>query len=284
MKVSFNAVLPLLIGFAVAILLHFLIGWWGFWVIFPWIGLAISVGIFIRSKLKGKKKIIGRKVSSLLVLPCLLIFIPVINNENFQLEGVALIVMVGFFSKGFIHYAIAKIFGPLIWGRGYCGWACWTAAILDWLPVHKKKKHINPSYKNLRFLALAISLLIPYYLVFVMNYDVRADYLGQKEMLWMFVGNAIYYAIGIPLAFILHDRRAFCKYVCPVSLVMIPTRKLSLINIKPTGNECIECGACNKACPMDIDVMSYISSHKKVKHAECILCDDCKDVCPVQAI
>ncbi|MBI5589024.1 MAG: 4Fe-4S binding protein [Deltaproteobacteria bacterium] len=22
-------------------------------------------------------------------------------------------------------------------GRGFCGWACWIAAILDWLPVKK---------------------------------------------------------------------------------------------------------------------------------------------------
>jgi ferredoxin-type protein NapH len=284
MKISLNIYLPFLIGLAVATLLYMTIGWWGFWAIFPWIGFSISTGIFLRSRFKGKKKIIGRKVASLMILPCMLISMPIINNENFQLEGVALIVMVGFFSKGFIHYAIAKIFGPLIWGRGFCGWACWTAAILDWLPVQKKKKQINPQYKNIRFIALLISLLIPYYLVFVLNYDVRADYLGQKEMIWMFTGNLLYYAIGIPLAFVLNDQRAFCKYVCPVSLVMIPTRKLSLINIKPTANECIECGACNKICPMDIDVMSYISNHKKIRHAECILCDDCTAVCPVQAM
>jgi len=48
-------------------------------------------------------------------MPVLLFFVPIINNENFQLEGVVLIVLVGFFLKGFIHYAIAKLFGPFIW-------------------------------------------------------------------------------------------------------------------------------------------------------------------------
>ncbi|MBN2350712.1 MAG: hypothetical protein JXJ22_17880 [Bacteroidales bacterium] len=52
-----------------------------------------------------------------MIMPCLLFFVPIINNENFQLEEVILIVLVGFFSKGFIHYAITKISGPLIWGR-----------------------------------------------------------------------------------------------------------------------------------------------------------------------
>ncbi|GHU22756.1 hypothetical protein FACS1894172_05180 [Spirochaetia bacterium] len=37
----------------------------------------------------------------------------------------------GIFTRVLIHYAIAKIFGPLIWGRGYCGWACYTAALLE---------------------------------------------------------------------------------------------------------------------------------------------------------
>ena len=285
MKLKFNIFLPLIIGLGIAILLNILIGWWGFWIIFPWIGLAISIGIFLRHNLKGRKKLLGRKIAILMVMPCLLIFIPVVNNENFQLEGVALIVMVGFFSKGFIHYAIAKLFGPLIWGRGFCGWACWTAAILEWLPISSKnKKAVDPKYKNLRFIVLFISLAIPAYLVFVLNYDVRRNYIFQQEMLWMYTGNLLYYLIGIPLAFILKDKRAFCKYVCPVSLVMIPGSKLSAINIKPSGKECIQCGNCNKACPMDIDVMSYMLAGKKINHSECILCDDCQVVCPTGAI
>jgi polyferredoxin len=253
-------------------------------VIFPWIGFSISIGMFIRSLLKGKKKILGRKIAILMILPCLLIFIPVINNENFQLEGVVLIVLVGLFSKGFIHYAIAKIFGPLIWGRGFCGWACWTAAILDWLPIANRKKHVDPKFKLLRFVTLFISIAIPVYLVVVMNYDVWGNYINKNEMIWMFTGNLIYYAIGIPLAFILNDKRAFCKYLCPVSLVMIPTSKISLITIKPTGIECIECGNCNRICPMDIDVMSYVKNNKKITHSECILCTDCQVVCPTGAI
>ncbi|MCD4736496.1 MAG: 4Fe-4S dicluster domain-containing protein [Bacteroidales bacterium] len=276
--------LPLLIGLAVAVLLYITTGWWGFWVIFPWIGFSITTGMYVRSQVKGKKKILGRKISILMIMPCLLIFIPVINNENFQLEGVVLIVLVGLFGKGFIHYAIAKIFGPLIWGRGFCGWACWTAAILDWLPVKGKKRLVSPDLKHLRFITLLISILIPVYLVFVMNYDVWGDYISNKEMVWMFTGNAVYYVLGIPLAFLLNDKRAFCKILCPVSLVMIPSSKLSLINIKPTGNECIECGACNKICPMDIDVMSYVKDNRKISHSECILCSDCQAVCPVNAI
>ena len=284
MKFQFKIIIPFLIGIGITLLLYWLVRWWGFLVIFPWIGLSISTGMFLRSVLKGKKKLIGRKISILMVLPCLLIFVPVVNNENFQLEGVLLIVLVGFFSKGFIHYAIAKIFGPLIWGRGFCGWACWTAAILDWLPVKRKNRKSTLKYKNIRFLTLAISIVIPLYLVIVLSYDVRANYISNKEMMWMFISNGIYYALGIPLAFIFSDNRAFCKILCPVSLVMIPASKLSIIKVKPKKGECTECGVCNIYCPMEIDVMGYIKNRKPINHEECILCTDCSIVCPANAV
>ena len=79
--------------------------------------------------LPRQKKNLGRKVSILFILPALLLFVPFANRENFQLEGIVLIVLAGYLSKGFIHYCVAKIFGPLIWCRGFCGWACSAAAI-----------------------------------------------------------------------------------------------------------------------------------------------------------
>lgn len=277
-------IIPLLIGISIATLLYSLIGWWGFWIIFPWIGLSISIGMLLRTLLKGRKRLIGRKVAILMILPCLLLFVPIVNNENFQLEGVILIVLVGFLSKGFIHYAVAKIFGPLIWGRGFCGWACWTAAVLDWLPIKSKNKRIPDKYKNIRYLTLLISVLIPLYLILIMNYNVREDYIYKQEMYWMFIGNAIYYLLGIPLAFIYSDKRLFCKILCPVSLVMIPTSRLSLIKVRPKEGECIECGNCNKICPMGIDVMNFIKNRKPINHPECIQCTDCSMVCPTKAV
>jgi len=173
--------IPGIIGIVLALGLYYGIGWWGFLIIFPWIGISISLGVYLRRILPQEKKNLGRKVSILLIMPILLLFVPIFNNENFQLEGVVLIILIGFFSKGFIHYAIAKLFGPLIWGRGFCGWACWTAAILDWLPI-QKEGNISPKLKDFRYLALSISVLLPVILVFAINYDVRANYIHKAEL------------------------------------------------------------------------------------------------------
>ncbi len=152
------------------------------------------------------------------------------------------------------------------------------------MPINGTKKNIPEKAKNLRYISLAISLLIPIFIIFVLNVNVYEDYLYKKEMIWMFSGNALYYAIGIPLAFYYQDKRAFCKLVCPVALVMKPTSNLSLIKIKPKQNDCIECCACNKNCPMDIDVMSYIKNKKPISSTECIHCRNCSVVCPVNAV
>jgi polyferredoxin len=186
--------------------------------LFPWIGASISIGIFLGQTLPKGRKELGRRVSILLNLPALLFFVPFVNKENFQLEGVILLVLVGYFSKGFTHFAIAKLFGPLIWGRGFCGWACWTAAVLDWLPMNKKGS-VPLRLRNLRYLVLAISIALPLYLVFVLSYNVRGAYIGKTELGWMIGSSIIHSLLAIPLAYWLKDRRAFCKVLCPVSLV-----------------------------------------------------------------
>lgn len=275
--------LPFFFGLLIAMFLYKTIGWWGFLVVFPWISFSISLGFYLANKLSKADQQLGRRITLLLILPIFLLFIPIANNENLQLEGIILLLSIGFFSKGVIHYAVAKVFGPLLWGRGFCGWACWTAAILEWLPITKGAP-ISPSLKNYRYLALILTILIPLAFIIIQSYDVRLHYINKAELAWMLTGNALYYLIAIALAFHFHDQRAFCKIACPVSLVMkIPT-SMSLTAKKPSGKQCIECGLCTKNCPMDVDVMAYIKASKRVNDTECILCQNCKQNCPTGAI
>lgn len=283
MKTTYIKYLPLAIGILIGISLFKIVGWWGFLVLFPWIGASISLGIALRQTLPKGKKDMGRRVSILLNLPALLLFVPFVNNENFQLEGVVLIVLAGYFSKGFIHFCVAKLFGPLIWGRGFCGWACWTAAVLDWLPM-KEKGTAPSSLRNVRYLTLALSLALPLYLVFGLSYDVRGSYIGKAELAWMVGSNLLYYVLAMPLAYWFHDKRAFCKILCPVSLVMKAPARFARIRMKPSGNRCTACGVCNFVCMMDVDVRSSISKGQKLISTECVLCGACRSACPTGAI
>jgi len=100
----------------------------------------------------------------------------------------------------------------------------------------------------------------------------------------MIVGNALYYLVSISMAFILKDNRAFCKYVCPITVFLKTTSRFSLLKIAGDMEKCNECGACVKMCPMDIRILDYIKNGERVLSTECSVCQTCITVCPKDAL
>jgi len=285
---------PLLIGTILSVSLGLTI-WVGFFFVFIPIGLSVSIGFFLSIRFNNPD--LGRKISLSVISIVFLVFLGIMQRENMQIEETviyfAYFISAGIFTRCLIHYAIAKVFGPLIWGRGYCGWACYTAALLEWLPI-KENRPIPKKYTYIRIPVLIISLLIPFLLI-QSGYDYYAKHIDSSitsfveskkfdQFIWFLIGYISYYMIGIILAFVFKKKRAFCKIFCPVSLIMKLPARVSLAKIRPSGNKCIKCGKCNEACPMDIDIRKYIENGKKVVSTECIFCRNCTNICPVKAI
>lgn len=239
---------------------------------FTYIGTSISLGIFLFTK-KVKH---ARRIVQFLVGSYMLIYLGVICNENMQLEGFWYYLFTGVFEAATIHYAVAKIFGPLLFGRGWCGYACWTAMILDLLP-YKTPKAPRKKIGFIRYIVFALSL------VFVATlFLLRVGGL-ERIMFWSFlVGNVIYYGVGIALAYKTEDNRAFCKYLCPITVFLKPASYFSLMRVKCDKDKCVSCGKCKKVCPMDVDVTDNKRSRKN--GTECILCLECVAECPKKAL
>lgn len=279
--------LPFIIGCVVGTSLYYAKNWWGFLLLFPWIGGCISLGLFIASRLPRNEKDLGRRISILLISPMFLLFLGIYQRENLQLEQTVFYLAAGVFSRVLIHYAVAKVFGPLIWGRGFCGWACWTAAFLEWLPI-RENTPIPKHFKLCRWIILLLSLAIP--LAWIgSGYDYQQRQLLEQygkydQLIWFLIGNGLYYLVAFVLAFLFRKKRAFCKIACPVSLVMKLPAHFARIRIRPSGVPCIECRRCSRHCPMDVPIMEFIRENKPVSSTECILCGACKHVCPVGAI
>ena len=239
---------------------------------FSYIGISLSLGIF----LLGRKYPYARRVVQLLVGLYMLLYLGLINRENMQIEGFWYYLFTGVFEAATIHYAVAKIFGPLIFGRGFCGYACWTAMVLDFLP-YKTRALPRKNIGWIRYLTFALSFLFVSAL-FLLK-------LGNLEriMFWAFLlGNLAYYLVGIALAFLCKDNRAFCKYICPVTVFLKPMSYFSLVRIRCDENKCISCGKCKKVCPMDVEMTD--NSRKRKNGTDCILCMECVKVCPKGAL
>lgn len=239
---------------------------------FSYIGTAIAAGLvlFIRRYKHA------RRIVQLLVGTYMLVYLGLVCNENMQIEGFWYYLFLGVFEAATIHYAVAKIFGPMLFGRGWCGYACWTAIVLDFLP-YKVPNHERKRLGWIRYITFAVSLVF-----------VSALFLsGAKDMasimFWAFIlGNLAYYAVGIALAFAFKDNRAFCKYVCPVTVFLKPMSYFSLLRITCDKDKCVSCGKCKAVCPMDVDVTD--NSRRRKNGTECILCMECVKSCPKGAL
>lgn len=245
---------------------------------FLYIGTALGVGFGVYGALPKRQKFWGRRLAQFLVGTYMLVFLGLLQHENMQLEGLFSYLFAGFFAGSVIHYLVAKIAGPLVFNRGWCGWACWTAMVLDLLPYKRNKQGRLPGkWGYLRYLHFALSLGLVLALWLVLNY--RPQQQSITELYFLLGGNVLYYAVGIVLAYVLHDNRAFCKYVCPIPTLQKITSRFALAKIVGDADKCTDCRACNRMCPMDICVSEYVLDRQRVLSTECILCFECINVC-----
>ena len=160
----------------------------------------------------------------------MLVYLGLICNENMQIEGFWYYLFTGVFEAATIHYAVAKIFGPLIFGRGWCGYACWTAMVLDFLP-YKVPKEPRRKIGWIRYITFAASLIF-----------VAALFLAHVGSLPMSYFSLIRLKCDKEKCISCGK----CKRVCPMNVdVTDNSRK------RKNGTECILCMECVKNCPKD---------------------------------
>lgn len=240
---------------------------------FSYIGCALALGLI----LYACRKPYARRVVQLLVGSYMLLYLGILCGENMQIEGFWYYLFLGVFEAATIHYAVAKIFGPLVFGRGWCGYACWTAMVLDFLPYRRPEAPRRKSLEKLRGLTFVLALV---FVASLFLFGIE----GKERIMWysFLIGNAAYYAAGIALAFAFRDNRAFCKYLCPITIFLKPMSRFSLLRICADESKCVSCGKCRRVCPMNVQPDRPFSCREN--RTECILCMQCMDACPRGAL
>ena len=187
---------------------------------------------------------------------------------------------------------ILILLGVLL-GRFICGFLCpfgWFQELLHKIPSPKLS---TQKLKPLRYLKYGILLVMVILLPMVVINELGmgdpffCKYLCPQGVLegaipLSITNEGIRTALGtlfswkafVLLAVILGSvffYRPFCKWLCPLGAFY------ALLN-RVDKDKCVSCGACAKACKMDVDVT------RQPNHAECIRCGMCMKSCPTHAI
>ena len=194
---------------------------------------------------------------------------------------------------------ILILFGVLL-GRFICGFLCpfgWFQELLHKIPSPKLS---TKKLKPLRYLKYAVLLVMVVLLPLLavnelgMGDPFFCKYLCPQGVLEgalpLSLTNAgIRAALGklftwkscVLLAVVLGSvfmYRPFCKWLCPLGAFYALLNKVSLFQMREDTHKCVSCGACARACKMDVDIT------KTPNHAECIRCGMCMKACPTDAI
>lgn len=183
-----------------------------------------------------------------------------------------------------IVFLLAALFGPV-----FCGWVCPLGSIQEWFG-RLGKKIFGKRYN--RFIPASLDRKLRYarYLVLAWVVYVTAttailffsDYDPYFALFNFWTGEAAagaLFILGITLAGSLFVERPWCKYACPLGAVLGISNLFRVFKIKRETATCINCGACARACPMNIEV----DQKRIVRDHQCISCLACtsEGACPI---
>lgn len=201
------------------------------------------------------------------------------------------------FNFSFYVFGIVLAFGVLI-GRAVCAFLCPFGLIQELIgKIPSPKIRLPKIFRYLKYAVLVVFVLIlP---VASTNIAVTGDpafckYICPAGTLeggipLLLANPALRSVVGVlfsikvailavVLVLCVFIHRFFCKAICPLGAIYGLLNKISFLHIKIDKEKCVDCGACEKNCPMDA------SPVKNARSAECILCGKCREVCPKDAI
>ncbi len=211
----------------------------------------------------------------------------VIGNWNFKFA---------FYVAGFLIFI-----GALI-GRFVCGWLCPFGLIQDLLhkiPFPKKIRTFRADrlLRKLKYVILLVFvILLPMFVVDILGQGapwfcklicpvgtleggiplVLLNQSMHSALGWLYAWKNVLLAVTIVLSIVIY--RPFCKYICPLGAIYSVFNPISVFRYQVDREKCTHCGACARACKMQVDPV------QNANDPECIRCGQCKKVCPMGAI
>jgi len=184
-----------------------------------------------------------------------------------------------------IVFALVPIIGSMLLGRVFCGLMCPIGTILDLTAKIKKrtgflkKLHLDNKYNKYvvatSFVAASTATGSP---TFCLVCPIRGVCTAYGSLKPLELGLT-----AVPLIFEASDKRAWCRYFCPVGAIMGLLGMKKLLGFKIDTNKCIKCKACMRVCPTGAITEDSLKTGE-ISRTECIVCGRCYDVCMYDAL
>ena len=192
----------------------------------------------------------------------------------------------------YICFSILVFVGTILFGRRLqCSTLCLfngfaSEVFAPAIPLVGNEKRMKDStlkfFTVLRWLFLGIALFFTiWWLLFLAGVSVGDGNVQVKKL-----ETIIYLCFELMMAmffWVAYRGRAYCYY-CPLGTILALLGRVAGQEIVTNQKKCIQCGKCNEACPMSIDIKSNAQKGEAVKNLRCVGCGHCVDVCPSQTL
>lgn len=184
---------------------------------------------------------------------------------------------------------VAIVATALLFRRAFCGYLCPLGALQEIVgkvrrvftskPRLEMPAAVDRPARYLKYVVLAVFAVWTWQAatLVIRPFDpwVAWMHLTSAEVLTEFwIGLAI---LGVSLAGSVVYDRFFCKYLCPMGAFLGAISWFSVFKVRRTEATCIDCKACDRACPTNV----VVSNAATVESPECINCNECVNACPV---
>ncbi len=157
-------------------------------------------------------------------------------------------------------------------GRWFCGNLCPRGSFVDfWLGPISRKVKIPPLLKSMRLRVPIFVALMGFMILRVMEAQGIVDKVGMVFVTMCILTTSASILFGVAIA-----PRAWCSF-CPMGTLQRALGK-NKYQLKVDRELCIECGICQKVCPMQLPVNEIQRS------PDCIKCARCVEACPKEAL
>lgn len=200
---------------------------------------------------------------------------------------------------GWYVLGILLLFGVTL-GRTICGWLCpmgLLQELLHRLPTFKIRKSRGTAVlSRLKYAVLAVFVIaIPFWVGLTQDLPLPAfckyicpagtlegaltllSHPGNAPLLSMLgaVFSNKFVILCLILLACIFCYRGFCRFLCPLGAIYGLFNRFCLVGVQVDPARCNGCGACVRACGMDV---------RQVGDAECIQCAQCMESCAQKAI